>query len=189
MTYISLGGNCSIAYQLKLKGEMRRYPFDWCNIKINQLNNVLENNFINFINLKFHKLSENHENFQTLENKSYILKNYYNIKFAHEISNKYNLKDFQLVLQKRINRFINLKNPIFIRLEINNISQKKFEKQYKKLIVNLEKFFDEFKLIIISKNDSFTFEKKEKNIIFIKLDRFSEDWKYPNVNWNEIIEI
>lgn len=186
MTYISLGGNCSIAYHLKLRGKTTRYPFDWCNITINQLNNVLENSFENFLNLKFHKLSKNHENFQNLENKSYILKNDYNIKFAHEISHKYNLKDFQLVLQKRINKFLNVTEPVFIRLEINNISQNYFEKQYKKLIQNLFKYFKNFKLIIISKNNSFTFKK---NISFIKLDKFSEDWKYTSINWNKIIEI
>ena len=46
MKLISLGGNCSITYQLiKLNLRSEAYPFDWTKISINQLINVLENNF------------------------------------------------------------------------------------------------------------------------------------------------
>lgn len=185
-SFISLGGNCAVAFQLHQKGYTIRYPFDWCNMSIYQLNQVLENNFDNFHRLKIIKLSESHQNFETFESESYILKNNYNIKFAHEISNKYNLTDFQLILQRRINRFNKLTNPTFIRLETRNISNKYFITQYQKLITNLSKYFKKFTLIIISENTSFS---SNKNIKFINFDTFSKDWKYPKINWNKIFNL
>ena len=82
--FISLGGNCSVAYHLNdfaLRDEA--YPFDWCDIKINQLIKVLDDNFKDYNNLKIKKLSENHLNEK--EKSTYILNNDYNIKFAHEV--------------------------------------------------------------------------------------------------------
>lgn len=182
-SFISLGGNCAVAYQLQQRNYTNRYPFDWCNITILQLNKVLSNNFQDFDNIQIHKLSKNHLNFKSLENESYILKNIYNIKFAHEISNKYILDDFKIILKKRINKFYNLNNPIFIRLEINNISNEYFEKQYKELYKNLSKYFITFKLIVITKNKPFKSE-----IQFIKLIDFQQDWKYLNVEWDKILK-
>lgn len=184
-TYISLGGNCAVAYQLKKRGHIIRFPFDWCNISILQLNNVLEENFKDFSIVKIHKLSTIHPNFKTLETSSYILKNSYNIKFAHEISNKYKIEDFQKKLDDRINKFYKINKPTFIRLETKNLSYNSFVLHYKKLLENLSKYFDKFKLIIISKHYKFD---TEYSVTFIKFEDFTEDWQFNIINWNEIIE-
>ncbi|ADO67377.1 putative cysteine protease [Cafeteria roenbergensis virus] len=186
-TYISLGGNCAVAYQLQQRGYTIRYPFDWCNISITQLNNVLEKNFTDFSIIKIHKLSPSHPNFNTLESSSYILKNSYNIKFAHEISNKYKIEDFQKKLFNRINKFHKIIKPTFIRLETKNISNSSFVFHYKKLLNNLSKYFEEFNLIIISKNTKFEIDPKY-SVTFIKLEAFTEDWKFNTINWSKIIE-
>ena len=152
MTYISLGGNCCITYQLKKHDIESGYPFDWCKTKINQLNLVLENDFENYHFLKLVKFSESHFDINKSYSGSFIFKNDYKITFAHEISKKYDKEIFEEKLLNRIKKFKQVENPIFIRLENQNLSQKYFEKQYKKLIKNLEKYFDNFKLILITKN-------------------------------------
>ena len=54
---ISLGGNCSVAYQLrKFNINNISYPFDWCKLTIKNLIKVLENNFENYHNIKFKKI-------------------------------------------------------------------------------------------------------------------------------------
>ncbi len=42
--FISLGGNCSVCYQLnKYNIRTVAYPFDWCKISINQVDNNIFN--------------------------------------------------------------------------------------------------------------------------------------------------
>ena len=139
--YISLGGNCCIAYNLKKYNKsVIRFPFDWCNITINQLNNVLSNDFNNFTNIEIKKLSKNHNLLvdQKLSiEPSLILSNNYNIKFSHEIIEKYQLENFINILNKRVERFYNLKDPIFIRIELQSKSIEYYQLEYTKLILNL----------------------------------------------------
>ena len=60
--FISLGGNCSIAYQLnKFDLRTHAYPFDWCKINSKQLLQVLKSNFKNYHILEFKKYSDNHK--------------------------------------------------------------------------------------------------------------------------------
>ncbi len=182
---VSLGSNCSVAYQLKQHNyRFNSYPFDWCNIKINQLIDVLKNNFVNYENIKINKLSENHPTFLNNNNPkpSYILSNGYNIKFAHEVisDNYLDCEEFKNKLTRRINRFKHLiyngHNPIFIRIELNNFNKD----SYYLLLNELDKYFNNYKLILISNNNI-----NHKNIINYKLDNF-EDWKYNNLNWKNI---
>jgi len=180
MSYISLGGNCAVTYHLSSKGYYERYPFDWSKISIFQLNSVLENDFKDYENLVIKKLSSNHMDNNNIS--SYILQNKYKITFAHELINKYDLRTFQDKIKSRIFKFKSMENPIFIRLETKKISDSYFKEQYNKLIDNLSKYFSEFHLIVISKNLTFDNPK----ITFIKLENFSEDWKYPTVDWSFI---
>ena len=180
---ISLGGNCAVAYQLqKYNKRNKSLPFDWCSIKLNQLNKVLSNDFKNYNNFTIYKKSTKH-----LKNnqESYILKNDYNINFAHEIINKYDIKTFKNIMTIRIDKFRKLINPTFIRLEINNLSSKQMIK-YKDLIKNLDKYFCNYNIILITKNDlPFT----DKKIKIFKLNSFSSDWKYNNFNWQDLFII
>ena len=63
--FISLGSNCSVAYNLNKFGiRTNAYPFDWANTKMNQLISVLENNFLNYDTFEIKKLSTIHPNFK-----------------------------------------------------------------------------------------------------------------------------
>ena len=174
---VSLGGNCAITYHLNQYNLRKEaYPFDWCKITINQLINVLINDFNGYENIKIKKLSENH----LKEGKpSYILYNKYNITFAHEVSKLDKIYDFKNSLVKRIERFRNLINPTFIRLELNNV---KNIGVYNNLIDILDKIFINYKFILVSKNNP-----NNTKINWIKLEDFSEDWKYTNINWFDIL--
>lgn len=210
-TFISLGNTCAITYQLnKLGLRKEAYPFDWCKINLSQLNLVLHNDFKDFSNLTIKKFSPNHQYFieynkkssDTLDkNGSFILKNPYNIIFAHELYNTNNLSNFKNKLDKRINRFKNLKSSyiIFIILDINNQSL------LIDLINNLKKYFTKFKILYINidnlennldyninKNLNYH-ENLLQNTNYVKCITINHnyidwgDWKHSNINWHNII--
>ena len=183
--YVSLGSQCSVAYHLKrLNLSQYSYPFDWCKLNIKKLINVLENNFQDFSIIKFKKYSLNHKyliDSEITNINSIIIQNKYGIEFAHEITEKYEISEFQNKLIKRIERFKNLKNPIFIRIENQNLNKDKML-LYKKLENILKKYFQNFKILLIS------YEKYETDITkWFKLENFSPDWKYNNVSWEKIL--
>jgi|SaaInlStandDraft_5_1057022.scaffolds.fasta_scaffold02359_2 hypothetical protein len=171
MEYVSLGATCAVANHLKT---IKRYPFDWCKININQLNKVLFNNFIDFNNIKYFKTSLEHKYLES-NNASIIVKNKYNITFAHEIINKYNIDIFKQKLNKRINQFINLKKPYFIRFEYGK-QKKNYNKEFIKLINSLDSQYDNYKLLLIIPHD---WNINYNNVYFYN-DKFI-DWKYDNV--------
>jgi hypothetical protein len=182
-TYVSLGGNCAVAYWLKeynLRNEA--FPFDWCKVSLQSLINVLENNFINYSDIKIKKLSTNHIDFEN-DKPTYIIQNPYNISMAHEVVNPDTLDTFSISLIKRIDRFVNLTNPIFIRLEISNLSSVQMNK-YNNLIELLDKYFTNYKIIVISINQPIN-----KKIIWYPLNTFSEDWQYSYLDWKEIFDL
>lgn len=187
--FVSLGGNCAIAYHLKKYNiTNNRFPFDWCEISINKLNQVLENRFLNFDDLKIKKISKNHnlisENINSVKS-SLILSNYYNIKFAHEIIDKYQLEEFCYILKARIQNFFELKNPIFIRLETGSKSIKCFQFEYYRLLNKLKKIFVNFKLILIL-NIRYSDVIFPENVSIYHFNNYSSDWRFPNIMWNDI---
>jgi len=194
LIHISLGSNCSITEQLK-KYNLRSnaYPFDWCNININQLIEVLNNNFDNYSeSLKVKNISEKHLN---VNNKpTFILKNSYGMKFAHEICNEEELKIFKEKMQKRISKFKSIScKIIFYRIEL-----KKINKNYLNKIIDLQtslsKYFNNFEIKIIINPDFIISTEQiqffqDKNIKIIKYDLFLEDWKMNHLDWNNIFSI
>ena len=192
--YVSLGGNCAIAYNLKkYKKESRRFPFDWCDMSVNKLNNVLENNFKSFSKIKIKKLSKNHsliiDNIKTnlikSDQPSLILSNEFNIKFAHELANKYQLADFSQILEDRIKRFYELDKPTFIRIETQSKSIEYFQKEYGKLLNNLKKIYGNFKLILIINIKYCKIQFPDYVTVFY-FSIYSSDWRYPNLDWDTI---
>ena len=195
--YISLGGNCAISYHLRKNKNHYRLPFDWSKINLKQLKLVLNNNFKNYADIKIHKYSENHD--------SYILKNDYNIQFAHEVQNKYTLEEFNKKLIKRINRFNHILENThdeikFVRFETSPYKDGYFAEFIELLNIIHEKKLKScnihFKLILhISYYDKLDFYN---NKIKIKLNKFrietyfynefSEDWKYPKIQWYTILK-
>ena len=107
-SFISLGGNCSVTYQLnKLNLRNLAYPFDWSQIKLTQIIKAFNTNFEEYDKIKLIKYSENHN--------SYVLHNKY-CKFAHEVLKKKDLNDFSNQIKRRIKR-LKCVNPIFVRIE------------------------------------------------------------------------
>jgi len=186
--FVSLGSNCSITYWLN-KLKLRKYalPFDWssCNIKI--LNNILENNFLDYIDtLQIIKLSEKH--LDDLNNPSMIISNKYNIKYAHEVLTN-ELDEFKKSLSNRINRFFNLKNEdfiIYVRIELS-IIKKDYIKELEILLKHLDNINPNYILkLIIYKN---TYDIKFDKIQIYYFDSFSPDWKMEHLKWTDILSI
>jgi hypothetical protein len=183
---ISLGSNCSVTYQLnKYNLRQQSFPFDWSKITIKQLNKVLESKFKDYENVFIKKFSENHDS-------SYILSNKYNITFAHEIFNKYNnsIEEFNQVLLRRINNFVAHRCIIkFVRIELQPITEA-YINELNKLILLLDTYFDNYKLILLIDSDSkINYEIHSINKIIIKkvvnIDNYT-NWKMDYINWYDI---
>jgi hypothetical protein len=193
--YISLGSNCSITYQLNKFGlRTQSYPFDWTKITLNQLISVLENKFHNYVeSIEFRNLSESHPLLideqlnKPEETTSIVLTNYYSIQFAHEISKKYEIEDFKIKLNQRINRFNGLEKSFqevnFIRIELKPLNTN-WSKQIMKLYSLLGYYCENFKLILIVCSD-YKFEFPP-NIIVHRFEKFEPNWKMESIDWNEI---
>jgi hypothetical protein len=199
--YISLGGNCSITYQLnkynlrneacpseKLSNTLYYCPFDWAKIKINQLINVLENNFDNYAeSLQIKRYSDSHQ--------SYIITNNYSIQFAHEVVNineMNSLDNFKDKIKRRITRFQNLLNNYgnkitFIRIELD-IPKSNYINNIIKLVKLIKNYYSNFILKILIETNSYNtiFQEKLEYVEFIKFDSYSEDWKMDHINWTSI---
>jgi hypothetical protein len=189
MVIIPLGSNCSIAYQLNKYGLRKEsYPFDWCCMNINQLIKILKNDFEDFEDITIKKLSINHTD---INNKpTYIITNKYGIKMAHEICDIDNLDVFRETLKRRIIRFRNINDKqeiIFIRIELNRLSQSNFENKYKKLVEILnEKFTNvnqKYKLIVITNVITNATLISENMYIYECKDLYSDDWKMEHLDW------
>ena len=190
MKYISLGGNCSVTYQLKkfnLKKES--YPFDWSKITINQLIIVLENNFFDYhTTIEIKKMSLQHLDKDNFINSTYLLNNKYNIGFAHELINLNQIDDFKEKIKRRIERFCNINdNVIFIRIELSKLSDS-YKFKIIKLCDLLKKYVNDFKLIIII-NKQYNFKIDIPNIIIYYYDDFYDNWQMNNIQWQKIFTI
>jgi hypothetical protein len=184
MVLVSLGSNCAVAYQLeKLKLRNQAYPFDWAKIKLPSLIEVLSSDFSDYEKLSIEKYSSNHFALADPKLGSYILTNKYGISFAHELVADNNLENFISTQLRRIERFKQLENPTFIRLETANIP-KSYSTHYQKLCEILSGLFGNFKLIVIS-NKPITHEK----IHWVPLEDFDSDWTYSKLNWNQIFNL
>jgi hypothetical protein len=169
-SFISLGGNCSITYQLK-KHQLKNntYPFDWYKITINNLVNVFENNFINFDKIYIKKYSLNHN--------SFMINNQYG-SFAHQ--------DFNILQNKilyRIEKLKNIKYPTFIRIEIfKHNNYKIYRKYWLKLCLLLDKLYNSnYKIILLS-----CINPNINKIKWYYFDKYDNDWKYDFINWKNI---
>ncbi len=182
---ISLGSNCSVTYQLnKYNLRNQSFPFDWAKITIKQLNKVLETQFKDYDNVFIKKFSENHDS-------SYIVSNKYNITFAHELFDKYNnsIEEFNQVLLKRINNFITHQKCIikFVRIELQPITES-YLKELNKLIILLDSYFDNYKLILLTDFNCNINNKLYPNLIIKKVVNYNNytDWKMDYINWYDI---
>jgi len=173
--FVSLGGNCSVTYQLN-KYNLRNtaYPFDWSEINMNKLIDIFINNFADIEKISIHKFSEFHNN-------TLIVRNKY-MKFAHEIIDKKDISSFKNSLLNRVDRLHNIKNPIFIRIETFNYNDvNTYTNYWKTLIYILNIMYNDYNVILISKINP--------NIDKIKWIpySFSSDWRNEHINWINIL--
>lgn len=194
ITYISLGESCAVAYNLDiLKKRVLAYPFDWSKIKLKDLNKVLSNDFKDYDKIEIVKLSENHKDLEEFKQPTYIIKNPYNITMAHEVLSdniiETKLEEFKIKLQRRIERFrdtLKNRNKIkFIRLEISPFKQT-YIQELDKLVSILDKLCPDYELTIIC-HVSYQDKITNKKIKIEYFDKFSEDWRYLNIDWQKII--
>jgi len=100
---INLGGNCQVAYQLKING-LRNYslPFDYWNTPFNSLYLLLERRFTHFFD-------KNQFMLVTTEHETYILQKEYGVIMRHDFQlNQHFLDDYDIFKEKferRIERF------------------------------------------------------------------------------------
>lgn len=183
--FISLGTSCVVAYQLNNLGLRKdSYPFDWAKFDINKLNSVLENNFKNFSDIEIYKFSNNH-NYKFINNNgSYILKNIYNIKFAHELlnNNQDNIDKLKEKINIRISRFYK-KNKEYVYFIIFNNTKYNYI-NFDKILYNLDKYFAQYKILYISNINPYINNKKIK---WVYIDNIYVDWQYSHINWFNII--
>lgn len=187
-TYVSLGSNCCVTFWLKNYGLRKKaYPFDWTNITIKQLNNVLFNNFNEYretLEIKF--LSDKYPDKKG--NPTFLLTNIYNAKFAHEVldDNMY-LEKFKISLANRIDRFKELKiedHIVYIRLELT-IIKSGYIKELEKLINLLDSINPNYIIKLIIHRDSIKINFKKVEIHYF--DEFSPDWKMSHLDWKSIL--
>lgn len=210
--FISLGGNCSVAFQLKNIGiRFNSYPFDWAKINISQLNNILDNDFKDFHNLSIKKLSHNH-NYKFIDNQnSFLLTNPYKIIFAHEIpfNNNQDIVDSNIVALKekfnrRINRFRNLNSMSNTKVTFVLFNFYNNDTNLIKLINNLKKYISEFSVIYILLDNNNTLDNNRSDldycyfykiinrikVNYIKISYNSidwTDWSFSKLDWYNII--
>lgn len=196
-TFVSLGSNCAITYWLNVfKLRHCAYPFDWTNIDIIKLIDVLSNDFYEYdTTLYIKRLSDKHFNQETkteteIETKStYLITNKYNITFAHEVLNASDIDNFKKSILNRIERFRLLsctKFITFIRIELSPI-KKTYWTHIDKLIELLDKINKHYSLIIIIHKDSIIPSVSHSSIKIFFFDSFSPDWKMPSINWKLIL--
>ncbi len=140
---ISLGSDCSIAYNLqRLNYKKESFPFDWILTKNLA---VLEDNFLDFLNIDFLTV-KNKVNFCKIdevftdvkENMLRIKNIKYNLYFLHDFTS---LEDINIVKEKydrRINRFFKIMQDENIEKRLYRIS-KYDEREY------IEKILSKFK--------------------------------------------
>ena len=193
---ISLGGSCAVSHQIRKQKNNYTLPFDWTRISLKQLTLTLQNNFKNYSNVIIHKYSENH--------KSYILKNYYNVQFSHEVKKKYTISEFNKKLNNRIKKFNKILEDTndeinFVRFETSPYYANYFSDFIELLniihIIKNKNCNINIKLILhksyLNKLD-FCNNKIKINLNNIKIyyyDDFNINWKYPNIKWTEILKL
>jgi len=183
---ISLGGNCAPTYHLDRLGlRTFAYPFDWAKIALNQLIQVLENDFVGYSNVSINKFSPAHS--------SFLLENPYGVKFAHEVLEEKSVEEFSKSLDKRIERFGNLQTHSFVkfyRIEMGVINPPQYIKSILKLIDLLAKYSNNFVLrILIHKDQIMDLEGLDDNlrIIVQPFVSYSEDWQMNHIDWIKVL--
>lgn len=181
---INLGGECQVAYQMRLHGiRNEALPFDWIITPVAGLKKILEEQFAQFLN-------PNHLIFVANEKSTYVYDTHYGIRFLHDFKLVPDfMKEYEKIYSiyaRRIERFLQLlhesKQALFIRK--NSTKQEAIELRdlLKRLCPD-----NNFTLLILDR----TPEMKEpwdlehiKN--FYLRPPNPESWKGDPIAWQEI---
>lgn len=205
---ISLGGTCSIAYQLqKFKKRLVAYPFDWIRTeRLSDITTCIQNNFADFLTLKekykldkFPVFDTEAEMFpeETESNDkiySRIMSNTYKMEFYHDFGPDTDCKSVEEKYKRRIERFMNIikisKQITFIRDETHpqKIDAKQID-DFLKVIKSVNSIL-EIKLLIVIHNPKnkklaiLNYKNDENNEVVIINDVSTYgSWTRPNVDW------
>jgi hypothetical protein len=180
--HISLGSDCSIAYQLsKHKLRQEAYPFDW--ILTPKLSNVIkciENEFEGFLdNLESVKETNTYPKIEEdwIDSPSELIKVinlYYRFSFVHDFKTMDDLEEVRSKYKRRIERFSKIMKDVTIKKKLYRIGKKSDN------VEELCKVFDKLGYC-------------NYKIKFISYDKFSvvdsegdaDGWKRDTFDWLE----
>lgn len=212
--YISLGGNCSVAYQLH-KRNLRHngYPFDWSKSTMTQLLSVLDDQCKEYVSsLEISTFSNSHPYIKIFSSKdnsllsqtgTYKCKNKYGITMSHELVKQDDFTTLKEKLSKRVERFYNLDTHldypintiVYIRIELKVVSLCTYSQYIERLFKHLDILSKgksyKLKLILYKANTEMSialnkYIKKDKLELYY-YECFTPDWKMDNVNWDKIL--
>jgi hypothetical protein len=185
---ISLGSDCVVAYQLQKHGfRLDAFPFDWIKSSLDDIIQLIRNNFNEFIdkdqliykrstdNFKF-VVDNNEDNVQVTCGHIYGHKKYKSIQFCHDFIDdvKSNIEQVEEKYKRRIERFqqtIYNKSCVFIRYETGKIKDEVLLK-WDELV--------KIPLVIISKDPKIY---KSKYITFVNDTSIFDGWARNNFQW------
>ncbi len=181
MRIISLGIDCSIAYQLITRNNTNYYnsPFDWIySENLNDVIKLIDNKFDGFLDINNYNIVKCESNkfglddaLNEVEYSNFIMKHkYYKIRLPHELYDLGDIYKFKERYGKLINYFYSLdelnEKIIFIRLGKNKDHDKLSE-----LEQVLNKYFNNF------------------IIRFVNISNITTaSWKKDEINWTQLTE-
>ena len=186
-TYISLGGDCAVGYQIrKHLLDAPSYPFDWIKCdSIDALCKIFTDDFSIFFDETHFIIKPNtpnshqNESHQNLSSNYKILNKFYNIILPHEyISDVFDMNEFREKYTRRIERFKkDLRNKFKKKIFIRGGNSKYLSKlDQDRLITQVESY------------GGVNFE-----IRFIDYDKFSPSlptdytWKRDYIDWKQFL--
>jgi hypothetical protein len=195
--HIPLGGDCSVAYQLKKHGiRTASWPFDWCRSSINQLIDCFQDDFQQFCNFEIGLSSSLHpeidEDGNLLSGGSIIVKNGYGMQLAHELTDATKLEHYRSRITDRIARFkmaiSNSAREIHFIHKENGKIKKSYTEHLGKLLLLLP---SHCKLTLVVHASSLAILKPATaqfngNLRIVYYQEFEPDWRAPSIDWKAI---
>ena len=196
---VSIGGECSVAYQLKkFNYRFNSFPFDWIKSSMSDVYRLLVNNFNQFIDMQFIKFKKSSDNFKFIVQDDDNIKNIeygniyvhslYSIHFCHDFDDdkKSNSNDVINKYQRRISKLKQLMDSqlcVFVRYESEPIDYN---------LLELWNSNRNIPTIIISSNcdktqfitiDTLDIHRFSPNVTIIKDNSVFDNWQRNNFPW------
>lgn len=188
MYFISLGSNCTLAYQLKKYGYRKEsHLFDWCSMSYEQLLKSLENleEFVETIYVE--SISTKFTSKHDFITPSYRFKNIFYTTFAHEIIVEKDINIFREIMRRRYERFLKIENGDVMYIYLD-ISRKKHN--YERLWNILQKYSIKYLCILCDIEGEERIEKTKYGFLYMyPFLKHYENWYMNHIDWNKIFSI